>query len=251
MPTPVFPLHLLLSVSLFTLLASCATEPLSQSTSSGLSSEQIGRLSLPPANNRRELVSNARKKGLLPLAKLDPSLIIKLPYGTKGNVTGKVLYPSFFTALLRKRTAGKVLRANALLKEKGYRLVIWDAYRPTETQEALWNSHPVPNFVGNPKVGWSTHCCGVAVDVTLADLRGKLIKMPSDFDDFSHRALSHYVGGDPDVKRNLATLKEAMIAAGFTPYHKEWWHYTDESYFPLQWWHAVHGAQLGLSLPKK
>ena len=50
----------------------------------------------------------------------------------------------------------------------GYRLKIFDAYRPVEGQWALWNASPDPEFVADPSKG-GPHNRGVALDLTLID----------------------------------------------------------------------------------
>ena len=58
------------------------------------------------------------------------------------------------------------------LKEKGYRLKIWDAFRTVEAQFVLWEVYPVDEFVADPNKGGSSHNCGNTVDVTVIDENG-------------------------------------------------------------------------------
>jgi D-alanyl-D-alanine dipeptidase len=102
---------------------------------------------------------------------MDNTIIIDLKYSTKDNFTGKVIYP-FKTCLLRKETAVKLSNANELLKEKGYRLKLYDGYRPPFAQDIFWEAVKDERFVANPKNGGSIHSRGCAVDVSIVDSSG-------------------------------------------------------------------------------
>jgi len=173
------------------------------------------------------------KKELPPLKKTDfvnlqqyiPSLVVELPYYTDQNFTGQKLYDSP-VAYLRRGTADKLKKAAEEAAEKGYRLKIWDAYRPPEVQCKMWEILPDPNFVANPYTG-SAHSRGCAVDLTLADPGGKELDMPSPFDEFSPRADRDYRDVSPEKKNNSIFLEGIMTINGFVTNRKEWWHYTD------------------------
>ena len=162
---------------------------------------------------------------------IDPSIQIDLRYKTRNNITKKPLYPATMPALLRPSTAKRLAHANTLVKESGYRLKIWDAYRPQSAQIALWDAagHD-PNFVADPSKNPSLHTHGVAVDLTLAFPDGTLAVMPTDFDDFSKKSSPRYAHPNPLVRRNLRILKDAMEQAGFQYIHAEWWHFLDQDY---------------------
>ena len=102
-------------------------------------------------------------------------VIIDLRYGTENNFTGQVIY-DFSDALLRKGTALRLRRASLYLSELGYRLKIWDAYRPVSAQLRLWEVYPDPRFVADPINGYSNHSRGSAVDLTLTDKDGNELK---------------------------------------------------------------------------
>jgi len=151
--------------------------------------------------------------------------------------------------LLRRPTANKLERANRMLQSSGRCLVVWDALRPVEVQSSLWEAVPDGNYVGDPHQGTSLHASGVAVDVTLCDLNGRLLPMPSDFDEFGPRSSTTYRGSDPRAGYNLRLLREAMIGAGFGDYHKEWWHFHDEDFDNGTSRYVVTAIMLGVSLP--
>ena len=159
-----------------------------------------------------------------------PGIAIDLRYATAYNVARHAIYPSRMPCLLRRETAQKLKKAQTLLHVQGYGLRIWDAYRPPEAQETLHQHGGSTGMFLSPKAGWSRHCGGIAVDLTLVDAKGQEQRMPTYFDqDFEH-ASHHYRGNDPMVKQNLHILKEAMKQAGFTQLESEWWHFDDEDY---------------------
>ena len=125
-------------------------------------------------------------------------IVVDLRYATSDNFTGQVIY-DFKQAIARNGTAEKLAKANSILKEKGYRIKVWDAYRPTYAQQKLWDVYPDPNFVAKPNPNRS-HELGVSLDVTLCDLEGNELNMQSGFDDFSERAHRDYKRTDEQEK---------------------------------------------------
>ncbi len=172
----------------------------------------------------------ARKHDLVDLRKVIPGIAIDLRYATADNVTGQPIYPSHMPCLLRSETAKKLKQAQAILHAQGYGLRIWDAYRPPEAQETLHKHASSTGMFLSPNTGWSRHCGGIAVDLTLVDSQGREQHMPTGFDrDFAH-ASRNYRGADPLVKQNLQVLQAAMKQAGFIQLESEWWHFDDAEY---------------------
>jgi len=173
------------------------------------------------------------RKELPPMKKTDfvnlqqyiPSLVVELTYYTDQNFTGQKLYDCP-TAYLRKGTADKLKKVTDEASIKGYRLKIWDAYRPPEVQHKMWKIFPNPNFVANPYTG-SAHSRGCAVDLTLVDASGKELEMPSPFDEFSPRADRDYSDVSTEKKSNSIYLQSIMTRQGFVTNRTEWWHFTD------------------------
>jgi D-alanyl-D-alanine dipeptidase len=160
---------------------------------------------------------------------IDSEIVLDLRYATSNNFTGQAVYPVNI-ALLRRGTALKLAAANVQLMEQGYRLKLWDAYRPYHLHKLLWElAGDKCYFFADPKYG-SIHNRGAAVDVTLVDLNGREVEMPTDFDDFSGRA-HRYVPMSPAARANLDLLTEVMTANGFLCIDFEWWHFEDAS-----WW---------------
>jgi D-alanyl-D-alanine dipeptidase len=157
---------------------------------------------------------------------VDSSIIIDLRYASPNNVTRRPLYPPGTPALVRASVAERLVVAQKYLKEKGYGLKIWDAYRSRETQMKLWQRTQNRSYVANPKEGvGSMHLRGVAVDATLVDASGRDVPMPTDFDSFTPAALIEYKGGDQAVRANLKLLQKAMAHGGFYGLRTEWWHF--------------------------
>ena len=157
-----------------------------------------------------------------------PDLKVDLKYATKDNYTGKVVY-SFDEPYLRFGTVKKLLQAQAQLKELGYELVLWDAFRPNEAQYILFDAFPNGNFVANPYGGGhSSHTNGGTVDVTLMK-DGVLCEMPSGFDEFSALGDRNYGDVSAEAAANSRLLEQIMTNNGFTGYFGEWWHYGDNT----------------------
>ncbi len=166
-----------------------------------------------------------KMKGLVEVRDLCPGLEVELKYATEDNFTGRRLYP-VEVCLLRKETAKKLAAANAEFMADGYRLKIWDAYRPLSVQEALWEEKPDPVYVADPETG-SNHNRGAAVDVTLVDEEGRELEMPTGFDVFTAEASRSYPDIPREARDNMEYLTEVMINNGFTPIESEWWHFND------------------------
>ncbi|MGB8356274.1 MAG: M15 family metallopeptidase [Chthoniobacteraceae bacterium] len=172
----------------------------------------------------------AADEPLVDVAKVDPTIVIELRYATPRNVTGHAIYPQGTCCLVRSGVAERLKVAQQYLRARGFRLKIWDAYRPAYAQKILWDAVKNYEFTADPAKGRALHTWGVAVDVTLVNFKGKDVPMPTDFDDFTPAANDEYHGGDPVVARNFNLLKHAMHKAGFYGFHPEWWHYMAEDW---------------------
>lgn len=154
-----------------------------------------------------------------------------LRYRTADNFMGRVLYPpaDCMPCLLRDTTARALAHAQRALDArapgKGYRFMIWDAYRPYSVQKEMWAHTPDSNYVANPYTGGSSHNKGLAIDLTLVDEKGHALDMGTAFDDFSKKAHHDYKRLPKQVLANRALLKAVMEEAGFEALPTEWWHY--------------------------
>ena len=156
-----------------------------------------------------------------------PDIYVELMYATDNNFTGVRIY-DFTDAYLRYGTVKKLANVQKELKEQGYSLKIWDAYRPFEAQQKLWEVYPDPNYVANPANGMKKHNLGGTVDITMVAADGSVISMPTEFDDFSLKADRDYSDiEDEEAVKNVMILQNAIENNGFTGYQGEWWDYSD------------------------
>ncbi|MDP3051372.1 MAG: D-alanyl-D-alanine dipeptidase [Eubacteriales bacterium] len=166
---------------------------------------------------------------LVEINALDPTIVTDIRYATTNNFTGRQIYDAA-RAYLPLPVAERLVRVNVRLYEQGYRLKVWDAYRPASAQQLLWDVVPDRRYVAPPN-GGSHHNRGAAVDVTLVTLDGQEVEMPTGFDEFSIRAHRYYQGGSAESRHNRELLHAAMTAEGFTPIIHEWWHFDSPD-----WW---------------
>ena len=165
---------------------------------------------------------------LVELKQLEPGIQLDVRYATPNNFTGRPLYLKA-RALLLPEPAAALARAHRALKERGYGILVYDAYRPWSVTRDLWDSaseaYRANGYVADPATG-SRHNRGCAVDVGLYDLgTGREVPMPSQFDDFSIRAHADWTGGPVEPRRNRDELRRAMDAEGFKVLPNEWWHF--------------------------
>ena len=152
-----------------------------------------------------------------------PDIYVELMYATDNNFTGVRIY-DFTDAYLRYGTVKKLANVQKELNS----LKIWDAYRPFEAQQKLWEVYPDPNYVANPANGMKKHNLGGTVDITMVAADGSVISMPTEFDDFSLKADRDYSDiEDEEAVKNVMILQNAMENNGFTGYQGEWWDYSD------------------------
>lgn len=192
------------------------------------------------------ILRKAKRQLLVPLATAVPEAFVDLRYKTT-SAAGKPLYRPEMPALIHRSTAEKLRKVTKVLREQGYAIRIWDAWRPPEAHQALWDAVRDERFVVPPEKGISWHCYGISVDLTLVRLDGSEVPMPSKFDEFTARAASRYVGGDREIARRVALLQTAMKDAGFRVIESEWWHFDDMN--PVGGVRQVSAADLGIAMP--
>lgn len=160
---------------------------------------------------------------LVPILAADYGVDIRLAYATADNFTGRPIYRQA-RCYLHADAAAALRRAADLASALGYRLRIFDAFRPSEAQWVMWSHRPDPEFLADPRRG-SPHSRGVALDLTLLDAAGRELDMGTGFDAFT--PLSHHasLAISPAAQANRLTLLGIMTAAGWDFYRNEWWHY--------------------------
>lgn len=171
---------------------------------------------------------------LIDLSTLDTNLTISLKYATTDNFAGEEFYPKIAKAYLLENTAKKLANANEQLYKLGYRIKVFDAYRPNRYQYLLRSAAEKINpatkgYIANPVTG-SNHNRGASVDITLTDLEGHELAMPTGFDFFGPEASIYYDGCTEEEKANRELLGKIMQGNGFRRISSEWWHFDDIDY---------------------
>jgi D-alanyl-D-alanine dipeptidase len=178
-----------------------------------------------------------REPELRELVKLDPTIKLDIRYATRNNFLGRPVYKEA-RAFLQKPAAEALVRAHQKLKEKGYGIVVFDGYRPWSVTKIFWDVTPQDKkiFVADPSQG-SRHNRGCAVDLSMYELAtGKIVQMPSEYDEMTERAHINYSCATPEAKHLREMLRSAMEGEGFAVYEPEWWHYDykDWRQYPIQ-----------------
>ncbi|REJ76088.1 MAG: serine hydrolase [Acidobacteria bacterium] len=167
-----------------------------------------------------------RETDLVELAKLDPTIKLDVRYATTNNLFNSVFY-SQPRAFMQRPAAEAVVRISEKLREKGYGLLVHDAYRPWYVTKVFWDATPeeLKIFVADPSQG-SRHNRGAAVDLSLYDLKtGEPVRMVGTYDETTDRSYPNYPGGTSLERWHRELLRDAMESDGFTVYEAEWWHF--------------------------
>ena len=183
--------------------------------------------------------------GFVSITDVVPDVILEIRYFSTFNFIGdRVDGYNEPIALLTRQAASALKLASDEFIKLGYRLKIYDAYRPQMAVDHFvrWAKNLEDQrmkqvfYPGVPKdkhfeLGFiaehSSHSRGSTVDLTLFDMsRGCDVDMGGYFDFFGD--ISHY--DHPDLsdsqRQNRALLRDIMVNAGFAPYEYEWWHFT-------------------------
>ncbi|WP_396157392.1 M15 family metallopeptidase [Flavobacterium sp.] len=149
--------------------------------------------------------------------------VFDMKYATTDNFLKEKVYPCD-ECFLRVKTVKALLQANKSFLDKGYKIKIYDCYRPKAIQKKMWKIVPDANFVANPKKG-SIHNRGGAVDISLVDLNGKELDMGTQFDFFGKEASHNFLELSDEIIANRKLLKDIMLQHNFKSFDSEWWHY--------------------------
>jgi serine beta-lactamase-like protein LACTB len=184
----------------------------------------------PPAEK-----GDFRKPDLVDLETV-PGVKLDIRYATENNFLGTKFYTSA-KAFMQRPAADALGRVQAKLKDRGYGLLVYDAYRPWYVTKMFRDATPPKfhSFVADPAKG-SRHNRGCAVDLGLYDLKtGKVVEVVSGYDEFSDRAFADYPAGTSRQRWHRDLLRRAMEDEGFTVYEEEWWHfdYKDWAKYPI------------------
>ena len=151
-------------------------------------------------------------------------------------------------AYMTKKALKALAVAAADLRKQGYRLLIWDSYRPQKAVDHFveWINDPknpgdksfYPTLkksnllAGNYIMAKSGHTRGSTIDLTIIKKDGGFVDMGGTFDLFSEISHPDYKKITKQQKQNRKILSDAMVKAGFKGLDSEWWHFTlkDEPY---------------------
>ncbi len=189
--------------------------------------------------------------GFVVLADFVPSIVQEIRYHSSYNFIGERIdgYEEP-VALLTKEAARALKSVAGELIVQGYRLKVFDAYRPAcavkhfvlwgiEDQDVRMKPYFYPElekqelFAKGYIAKQSSHSRGSAVDLTLLDMKtGKEVDMGSPFDLFSEASHPDYRGITDEQYENRMRLQRVMLRNGFQPIDCEWWHFAlaDEPY---------------------
>lgn len=149
--------------------------------------------------------------------------VYDMKYATEDNFLKAKVYDCA-ECLLRLKTVKALVAANKEFIKKGYKIKLYDCYRPLSIQKKMWEIVSNPKYVADPKKG-SIHNRGGAVDISLVDNNGKELDMGTAFDFFGPEAGHNYTNFSKKVLSNRKFLKKIMIENGFNSFDSEWWHY--------------------------
>ena len=189
--------------------------------------------------------------GFVLLTDTVPDAIIEIRYYSTYNFIGERIdgyeQPA---ALVTREAAAALKKVSDDLSGRGYRLKIFDTYRPQKTVDHFmrWARDEGDTRMKEyfyPEVeksilipqGYiaehSGHSRGSTADLTLFDMRtGKEADMGGPFDYFGELSHADWRGITEEQYANRMSLREAMTRRGFMPLAEEWWHFTleDEQY---------------------
>lgn len=160
---------------------------------------------------------------LVDIDKVNSRIILDIRYATENNFTKTKVY-SHAKCYLRPAVAYKLHNVQQELETMNLGLKIWDAYRPHHVSHIFWQLIQDERYVARPELG-SNHNRGAAVDLTLVTPNGQELLMPTEFDDFTHKAHRDYNDLHEEAINNRELLEKIMIKHGFTGLPTEWWHF--------------------------
>jgi D-alanyl-D-alanine dipeptidase len=184
-------------------------------------------------------------------ASLVPEKILVRPLYYINGIEGAI--PECY---VRRTVLSRLLKAAELLPQ-GFRLVLFDAWRPKALQTSLFQKFRselrermpllddqeitalASQFVALPSaqsVSPSPHITGGAVDLTIVDDSGICLEMGTEFDTTTEKSATVYYEKKAEAKEKMSAedqeamynrrlLFGVMTKAGFTNYPDEWWHY--------------------------
>ena len=174
-----------------------------------------------------------------------PDVLLDIRYFSTFNFVGSRIDGYEQPVALLTREAAEALRLVSCDRAaKGFRLKIYDAYRPQAAVSHFmrWAANPEDQRMkayfypdlekaalipGGYIAERSGHSRGSTVDLTLfSAAEGREADMGGPFDFFGELSHPDYRGVTPKQYASRMLLREAMTARGFQPLAEEWWHFT-------------------------
>ena len=170
-----------------------------------------------------------------------------------------------------RETVARMLHEASKTLPEGWKIVIFDLWRPLQLQKQLFDEYKAKLRIQHPKTDDreldektqryvslpssnpacpSPHVTGGAIDLSLRDEAGKNLEMGAGFDGFSDRSHTRYyeVKFEEEGKlapqeeiylRNRRILFHTLARVGFTNYPEEWWHFD----YGNQFWARIKGVE--------
>ena len=205
-----------------------------------------------PALGAEPAVSPSDASGFVSLAEAVPDVILEIRYYSTYNFVGERIDGYEEPCALLTREAAQALAGAADdAAALGYRLKVYDAYRPQtavdhfvawaeDEDDTSMKAYFYPEldksvlFDQGYIAAKSGHSRGSTLDLTLFDMdTGREVDMGGTFDYFGELSHPDYVGELTEEQiENRGILRDIMTDNGFRPLDTEWWHFTldDEPY---------------------
>ena len=212
-------------------------------------SRRLERMRTMEINYKKRLAMDP--SGFVLLSDYVPGILQEIRYHSTYNFVGDRIDGYEEPCAILTREAARALKTvSNEMNAQGYRLKIFDAYRPACAVRhfVLWGIEDLdlrmkPYFYPDLEkqslfaqgyiASQSSHSRGSTVDLTLLDMTtGREVDMGSPFDLFSPVSHPDYRGITEEQYANRMLLQRAMVRCGFAPIDCEWWHFTlaDEPY---------------------
>ena len=186
--------------------------------------------------------------GFVSVGEVIPDVLLDIRYFSSFNFIGKRIDGYEEPAAILTREAAQALKeASREAMEQGFRLKIYDAYRPQKAVDHFvrWAKDPedirmkaffYPDLEKKKIIpqGYiaehSGHSRGSTVDLTLFDMATQQdVDMGGTFDFFGELSHPDYSGVSEVQHANRMLLQKLMVKHGFRPLETEWWHFTLEN----------------------
>ena len=186
--------------------------------------------------------------GFVSVGEVIPDVLLDIRYYSSFNFIGERIDGYEEPAAILTREAAQALKeASREAMEQGFRLKIYDAYRPQKAVDHFvrWAKDPedirmkaffYPDLEKTEIIpqGYiaehSGHSRGSTVDLTLFDMATQQdVDMGGTFDFFGELSHPDYSGVSEVQHANRMLLQKLMVKHGFRPLETEWWHFTLEN----------------------